>query len=431
MANREVFIFRHDAPVASNREPPDLAIVGISQSDVSAAAASSPSVLGNRARDGGNWASTRNRTSSAYEDGMIEILRGILEARADIFPLQVRVVGEDLILCRPGGEHVENVLHADAHVANTRPAPAFSGLDCDSRPRGCRCHADLIRPVGVTGTSRVRKSETGVIERNSLPSPTSGNANTSTTYSGILRGSGGLTKAGNGTFTLAGPNTYSGRTTISGGTLALSGSGSIGTGGLDLGTSGIFDLAALAAGTSTLPATGNLTGAGTLSGNGKTLAVLGSFLPGNSPGTVTLGTGFTLDLTNSGSSVFEITNPLYTPGSYDRVNGTGSVAFGGILSLFFSGGEYAAGKNVLPIFANGGGFSGNFSSVVWTGLAEGQSAIFNASTGYVSIRAVPEPSTLALMAIGTGLAGLARRRRKSGTGASFAQSLRSPTSPLL
>jgi hypothetical protein len=36
VANREVFIFRHDAPVASNREPPDLAIVGISQSDVSA-----------------------------------------------------------------------------------------------------------------------------------------------------------------------------------------------------------------------------------------------------------------------------------------------------------------------------------------------------------------------------------------------------------
>ena len=258
--------------------------------------------------------------------------------------------------------------------------------------------------TGVLGVSTLTNNGTLVFNRSD-----------DSTYSGSITGSGSVTKQGGGRLTLAGPDAYSGRTTISGGTLALSGSGSIGTGGLDLGTNGIFDLAALASGTYSLPATGNLTGAGTLAGNSKTLAVLGSFLPGNSPGTVTLGSGFTLDLSSSGTSVFQITSPLYTASSFDLVNGTGSVTFGGILSLDFSGGTYAAGVNLVQIFANTGGVLGNFSSVVWTGLAEGQTASFNAATGFISISAVPEPSTCALALAGLAYGGysLVRRRKRA------------------
>lgn len=81
-------------------------------------------------------------------------------------------------------------------------------------------------------------------------------------------------------------NSYSCLTTISAGTLALLFTGSIVTGGLNLGTtgsSGVFDLAGLTAGSYSLPATGSLTGVGTLSGSVKSLAALGSFLPGHSP----------------------------------------------------------------------------------------------------------------------------------------------------
>jgi hypothetical protein len=39
--------------------------------------------------------------------------------------------------------------------------------------------------------------------------------------------------------------------------------------------------------------------------------------------------------------VFEITSPTYTAGTFDLVSGNGSVAFGGILNLNFSGGTYA------------------------------------------------------------------------------------------
>ena len=219
-----------------------------------------------------------------------------------------------------------------------------------------------------------------------------------------------LTKLGDGTLTLAAANSYLGRTTISGGTLALSGFGSIGTGGLDLGTGGTFDLTALASGTYTLPATGSLTGVGMLSGAGQSLAVLGAFQPGNRLGTVTLGPDFTLALVLSSTSTFQITSPLYTVDTYDLVTGAGSVEFGGVLELDFSGGNYSLGTEVLQLFSNTGGWSGDFTAVHATGLAAGQFATFNASTGSISI--VPEPSSTVWAAIGAGLVGFLQRRRR-------------------
>ncbi len=260
--------------------------------------------------------------------------------------------------------------------------------------------------IGVGGT-------TGVLDVSTLTNNGTlvFNRSDASNYSGIINGTGAVTKQGAGTLTLDGANSYSGGTTISGGVLALSGTGSVGTGDLNLGSGGVFDLTALTSGTYSLPSTGDLIGSGTLTGNGHTLAVLGAFQPGNSPGTVTLDTGFTLDLSGAASTTFDITNPLFTAGTYDLVNGNGSMIFGGILNLTFSGGSYDNGTDVLQLFANTGGFSGDFDSVVSTGLAAGQFATFNATTGFVSV--VPEPSTYAMA-----LAGLAcgswqmwRRRR--------------------
>ena len=240
------------------------------------------------------------------------------------------------------------------------------------------------------------------------------NRSDTSTYSGVISGSGAVTKQAAGLLTLAGANSYSGLTTISAGTLALSGTGSIGTGGLNLGTTGspgVFDLLGLTAGSYSLPSTASLAGVGTLSGSGKSLAVLGSLAPGNSAGTITVGTGLSLDLSNSGSSVFEITSPAFTAGTYDFVSGDGSVVFGGILNLAFSGGSYAEGTDVLQLFANTGGRSGNFSAVNYTGLAAGQSATFNSATGFITV--VPEPSTCASLLAGLACGGsiVFRRRR--------------------
>ena len=264
--------------------------------------------------------------------------------------------------------------------------------------------------IGNGGTTGVLLGGTGSLTNNGTLIFNRSDAHT---YSGVLSGSGAVTKQGAGQLTFDGANSYSGLTTISGGTISLSGTGSIGTGGLSLGTGGVFDITALASSTYSLPATGNLTGAGTLVGTSHTLAVFGSFLPGSSAGTVTVGSGLTLDLTNSGSSAFQITNPSYTAGTFDLVNGDGSVLFGGVLNLDFSGGAYANGVDVLRLFTNTGGLSGGFSAVNFSGLGAGQSATFNPATGFISL--VPEPSTLVPLAAGLvfGCWQVTRRRSKA------------------
>jgi hypothetical protein len=109
--------------------------------------------------------------------------------------------------------------------------------------------------------------------------------------------------------------------------------------------------------------------------------------------------------------VFEITSPTYTAGTYDLVAGDGSVVFGGILNLAFSGGSYADGTNVLQLFANTGGRSGNFSAVNATGLAAGQSATFNPVTGFITV--VPEPSIYAMALAGLACGGYSMLRRRN------------------
>jgi autotransporter-associated beta strand protein len=96
-----------------------------------------------------------------------------------------------------------------------------------------------------------------------------GGNNASTVYSGVLLGDGALTKSGSGMLTLTGNNTYSGTTTIAGGTLRINGDHSGATGAV-----------AVAAG-------GTLGGTGTV-GGATTIQSGGTLSPGNSPGMLTL-----------------------------------------------------------------------------------------------------------------------------------------------
>ena len=100
VANREVLVFRDDAPTTSDRKPPNLFVVGIPQTNLATGSrffAERPQKSCQRWRQ----LSIDEETHAirlSDEDGMVEILGGVLEAGADIFSFQVRVVSKNLIL---------------------------------------------------------------------------------------------------------------------------------------------------------------------------------------------------------------------------------------------------------------------------------------------------------------------------------------------
>ena len=258
-------------------------------------------------------------------------------------------------------------------------------------------------------------------------------------YAGEILDQVALVKQGAGRLTLSGSNSYTGSTTISGGTLALGAAGSFANSSAIIvgsaGSSGaVLDLTAKTGGFSI--------GAGQLLGGGGTvrlassgtLNVLGTFSPGNSPGLFTYDGGTSV---LAGTTLMEIfgtsraTSPSHGLGFYDAVDvvNNGTLQFGGTLALEFS--SLFDSNTTFDLFtpATGSSLAGNFSSVTvsggfYTGLSwsqtggtwkssnttAGQSLEFSSATGQLVI--VPEPSAVILAGLGIGLAGWAAARRR-------------------
>ena len=158
---------------------------------------------------------------------------------------------------------------------------------------------------------------------------TTGGNDTSTTFSGVMSGTGGLTKTGTGTMTLLGASTYTGSTTVTGGTLQIGAGGSLqGTGGLHTavmvnsgGTLSALAGSTVLFSTMTIAAGGEATNAGTMQGFAGTFNNSGIY---TSTGTLIDAT----DINNRAGGVMNMSGTMSAP----VVNNDGQMTVNGNLA---------------------------------------------------------------------------------------------------
>ena len=171
-----------------------------------------------------------------------------------------------------------------------------------------------------------------------------GSDGSSTDVSGIVTDgglgggvSGSLTKAGSGTLTLSGVNTYTGATYVTAGGLIVNGSIAAST--------GLFvDAGGLVGGTGVLPST----------------VIGGTLSPGNSIGTINVAGPLTFNATSS--YIVE-----FSPTAADRTDVTGAATLAGGVNAIDTGGTYTMGTRHTVLTATGGLGGTQFDSLTASG----------------------------------------------------------------
>jgi fibronectin-binding autotransporter adhesin len=301
-----------------------------------------------------------------------------------------------------------DIVNVNGGTLNSNNATALGALTAVNLAAGTTLSLGAGQTVGALG-------DAGTVVVNSASVLLNGNAltvgsgnNLSSTFSGVIAngagGAGGLTKAGTGALDLAGNNTYTGGTTVAGGTLRLGNANALGAGSLAA-NGGTLDLAGYSV------TVGSFSGAaGTVANLGGTLATLtvNQLTSATFGGTLANGKG-PLALIKAGSAALTLSGTNnYTGGTYVNagtliVDSANSLAGGS--SLFVGVG--ASSLFVPPSWIAG---SGNWSTASnWSSSlapnGAGRAAALDQPSGSVAVN-LDVPVTLGSLQFGnTGTGG--------------------------
>ncbi|CDZ77139.1 Extracellular serine protease precursor [Legionella massiliensis] len=208
------------------------------------------------------------------------------------------------------------------------------------------------------GTTSLSLSATAGIALNGTVSVVALAANEQLKLSGVLGGSGGLSKTGEGLVVLQSDNNYTGNTTVNAGTLLINGNQSAAKG-------------------RTTVNSGTLGGNGTIGGDVQMLG--GTISPGNSIGILTIlgnytqnpGSTYLVELNNSGQS------DQLVVGGKATING-------GAVQVLAANGTYIAGT-LYPILTAQAGVSGSYDSLVQNLPFLNLSLIYDANHVYLDV----------------------------------------------
>lgn len=229
-------------------------------------------------------------------------------------------------------------------------------------------------------------------------------------WNGTISGDGALNKTGAGGMVLAAANTYSGGTNVSNGTLHLTNTTGSATGSGALTVTGAL-----------------LSGTGIAAPNGHDIAfgAESELAVGNKLDTSLLGismltfrgAGGTVDFSQDSTAAFHL--DIADIANYERIvfDNIATISLAGSLELNFTGSYSFAEGDTLQLFNWGNAtISGSFSNDVAASLVPlSEGLVWNLNglytTGAISVAAIPEPSTYALI-VGLGAIGLCVWRRR-------------------
>lgn len=278
-------------------------------------------------------------------------------------------------------------------------------------------------------------------------SGTNTGTNTLTTALADNGGQTALVKSGLGRWVLGGTHAYTGTTQIEAGRLTIGAGASIGSSrtvvvGTAAGSGARLDVTDTAY---TFTGSQTLMGSGTVAGGGggpTTVTINGKLSPGNSPGLLTFA-DTSVALGSTGNVIMEITGSARGT-QYDAIDITGGVNGGGLIyggtmtlnfTQTFSSGTFnlfkyetneTSGTFGNIVFDLASQYQGTWGLVgdVWkvttgTTVMEFRNNVVEGGFSYGQLVIVPEPLTLGLLGIGSGIAvvGLRRLRRRKANGA--------------